>query len=254
MPSPPVPPSPPSTREPGEPPLAPTPGPVMLYHVRPGGECLADIARHALGSADRCGDLVRLNPALSADQQLSAGTLVRLPTDACVAPEEVETVKPLPALKPTKPDVSQPKITLPLTGTYPCNLDEQRVLLMPKTIRDQLDASDTLLISPGPDQCLWLTNQTHLDRLAARLEQSSAREVDIRTFKRLFFAQAEKATVNADGRMAISERLAQFAGLRQEVVLVGIDDHFELWDVARWKDYTQKKSAPSRAVMAADQE
>ena len=100
-----------------------------------------------------------------------------------------------------------------------------------------------VLVSPGPDQCLWLTDPTHQERLADRLEHSPAREVDVRVFKRLYYAQTEKAEVGADGRVTISDRLAQFAGLSQEVVLVGIDDHFELWDAARWKQYTQAKSA-----------
>ena len=40
---------------------------------------------------------------------------------------------------------------------------------------------------------------------------------------------------------AISEKLAEYAGLGKEVVLVGIDDHFELWDAARWQQYSQQK-------------
>ena len=65
----------------------------------------------------------------------------------------------------------------------------------------------------------------------------------MRVFKRLYYAQTERVSVGSDGRVTLSDRLAQFAGLSQEVVLVGIDDHFEVWDAARWKQYTQAKSA-----------
>ena len=50
-----------------------------------------------------------------------------------------------------------------------------------------------LLVSPGPDTCLWITNQPHLDRLSERLESSPAAETDIRAFRRLYFAQVERA-------------------------------------------------------------
>jgi MraZ protein len=101
-----------------------------------------------------------------------------------------------------------------------------------------------VLISPGPDKCLWLTNQPHLDRLTTRLENSPAREADLRVFRRLYYAQTVKVPMK-EGRVAIADRLAQFAGLDQELVLVGIDDHFEIWDAARWRRYTQaKKAAP----------
>jgi MraZ protein len=248
-------PPPPPTEEahpmPGEPPLAPAPGPVQTYQVR-SPETLRDLARRTLGSGDRWTDLYKLNPNLKPAAPLAAGTVVRLPGDACVQPDDVEPVKPLPALRRPKAP-AKAKVVLPLTGTFPCNLDDKKAMTLPRAIRDQLGNSDTVLISPGPDKCLWLTNQAHLERLAHRLEQSPAREVDVRVFKRLYFAQTEKTALTADGRVAISERLAQFAGLHQEVVLVGIDDHFELWDAARWRQYTQQKSAAAKADRAASE-
>jgi MraZ protein len=234
--------------EPGEPPLAPLPGPVQTYQVRHASETLQEIARRTLGDAGRWAEVYKLNPDVKPDVALGAGTMVRLPGDACVPTEEIEAVKPLPLLRADQAP-AKPAVLLPLTGTYPCNLDDRRVIALPKAIRDQL-GGDTVLISPGPDHCLWLTSQAHLERLAKRLEASPAREAEVRTFKRLYFAQTEKATLGNDGRVAVPERLAQFAGLHQEVVLVGIDDHFELWDVARWRAYTQAKSAAARSAMA----
>ena len=35
----------------------------------------------------------------------------------------------------------------------------------------------------------------------------------------------------------VPERLAQFAGLNHEVVLLGVRDHLELWDAQRWQQY-----------------
>ena len=232
---------------PGEPPLAPAPGPVQVYQVR-SPETLRDLARRTMGNGDRWSDIHKLNPNLKPEATLAAGAVVRLPGDACVQPDDVEPVKPLPALRPKAP--AKAKVVLPLTGTFPCNLDDKKAMTLPRAIRDQLGNSDTVLISPGPDKCLWLTNQAHLERLAQRLEQSPAREADVRVFRRLYFAQTEKTALTADGRVAISERLASFAGLHQEVVLVGIDDHFELWDAGRWRQYTQQKSAAARAAMA----
>lgn len=238
--------------QPGEPPLAPAPGPVQIYHVH-GSETLQDIARRTLGSPERWGDIHKLNPALKADTPLHAGMTVRLPADACVQGDDAEPVKPLPALRP-KPTPPKAKV-LPLTGTYQCSLDEKSQLTLPRALRDQLDSDDTVLLSPGPDKCLWLTNSAHLERLGERLDQSQAHEADVRVFKRLYFAQTEKLTVSSDGRVSIPERLAQFAGLHQELVLVGIDDHFELWDAARWRQYTQQKSAAAgRATTMADAE
>jgi MraZ protein len=213
---------------------------VQSYRAR-SGETLLSIARLTLGAAERWSDIHKLNPGLKPDAPLPAGAVVRLPADACLpSRDEAEAVKPLPCLRP-KVAPGKPRALLPLTGTFPVNLDDHMVMTLPKAIREQLGNCETVLLSPGPDRCLWLTNQTHLDRLTQRLEQSPAREVDVRSFKRLYYAQASRTPVNAEGRVAIPERLAVFAGLHQEVVLVGIDDHFEVWDAARWRRYTQQK-------------
>ena len=233
----------------GEPPLAPRPGPIQVYHVKHEGETPRDIARRTLGAADRCEDVIKLNPNLKPDVALAEGTVVRLPADACIAVEDVEAVKPLPVLR--KPNQTRSR-ALPLTGTFPCNLDDKHTLILPRAIRDQFGNCETVLVSPGPDHCLWVTNHAHLERLAERLEQSPALEAEVRVFRRLYYAQTEKASVGADGKVQVPDKLIQFAGLRQEVVLVGIDDHFELWDVAQWKQYTQQKSAAARAVDAEE--
>jgi division/cell wall cluster transcriptional repressor MraZ len=232
--------------DPGEPPVVLPGGPTQTYQVRGKAETLPDIARRTLGSAERVPEILRLNPELKPDAVLTSGATVKLPTDACVV-EEPDAVKPLPSLRPKNPP-AKPKV-LPLTGTFTCNLDEHKNLTLPKAIREQLGNCDTVLVSPGPDHCLWLTNHAHLERLAERIEQSPAREAEVRVFKRLYYAQTEKATVTSEGRIALTEKLAQFAGLGQELVIVGIDEHFELWDAAKWKQYTQQKSAAARAAL-----
>jgi MraZ protein len=241
----------PTRNDPNEPPLAPAPGPVQMYQVRYNTETLYEIARRTLGDSNRWVDIHKLNPTLRPDAVLAAGSVIRLPSDACIPGEEVEAVKPLPNLRPEQ-GPGKPKVVLPLTGTFPCNLDDKKTVLLPKAIREQLGNCDTVLISPGPDHCLWVTNQTHLERLAKRLENAPVHENVVRDFKRLYFAQTEKAVVGADGRIVVPDRLIQFADLHQEVVLVGIDDHFELWDVARWRAYTQQKSAASRSAMSEE--
>jgi division/cell wall cluster transcriptional repressor MraZ len=150
------------------------------------------------------------------------------------------SVRPLPALR-CKSE-AKPKAVLPLTGTYPLKMDAGKGLSLPKAILTQLGKCDMVMLSPGSDKCLWLTNQAHLDRLTAKLDRSPAPESEIQGFKRLYYAQTVKVPMK-DGKVVITERLAQFAGLGQDLVLVGIDDHFEVWDSARWQRYTQARKA-----------
>jgi MraZ protein len=122
-----------------------------------------------------------------------------------------------------------------LTGTHPRSLDDKKRLALPRRLREQLGDPQTLFVTPGPDQCLWLYTQDGLERLAEKLDQASDSEA--RVFRRLYFAQTEAVDVDRTGRILVPDRLAQFAGLQHEVVLLGVRDHLELWDAARWQQY-----------------
>lgn len=124
-----------------------------------------------------------------------------------------------------------------LTGTYPRTLDEKKRLALPKRVREQLGDPAALFVTPGPDGCLWLYTQRSLEHLAERLDQAPAADAEARVFRRLYFAQTEAVDLDRAGRVLVPERLARFAGLAHEVVLLGVRDHLELWDAARWQQY-----------------
>jgi len=124
-----------------------------------------------------------------------------------------------------------------LTGTYPRTLDDKKRLVLPKRIREQLNMPGLLYLSPGPDESLWIYSQEGLDEFARKIDQAPATDTDVRSFRRLFFARSECVSVDRLGRILLPERSIQFAGLRHEVVLIGVRDHLELWDAERWQRY-----------------
>ncbi len=124
-----------------------------------------------------------------------------------------------------------------LTGTHSRTLDDKNRLALPRRVREQLGEPGTLFVTPGPDKCLWLYTQAGLEQLAAKLDQTPATDAEARVFRRLYFAQTEAVDLDRSGRVLIPERLIQFAGLKREVVLIGIRDHLELWDAQQWQEY-----------------
>jgi MraZ protein len=124
-----------------------------------------------------------------------------------------------------------------LTGTHPRTLDDKKRMVLPRRVREQLEDPERLFVTPGPDQCLWLYTQAGLEQLAGKLDQAPATDAEARVFRRLYFAQTEAVDIDRTGRILIPERLVQFAGLRHEVILIGVRDHLELWDAQRWQSY-----------------
>jgi MraZ protein len=139
-----------------------------------------------------------------------------------------------------------------LTGTHPRTLDDKKRLVLPKKIREQLgEATDQLFLAQGLDQCLWIYDKVGLERLAEKLDQTPATDAEARVFRRLFFAQMETVDVDRAGRVLVPERLLEFAGLRHEVVLIGVRDHLELWDAERWQRFLGQNGPRFDAVAEA---
>lgn len=147
-------------------------------------------------------------------------------------------VRPTPA----KPAARRARPALPLTGTHPCTMDEQHGLTLPATVRQQLGspAPRALFLTAGPDGCLWLCSPGGLERLAEQFDRSPADGPAAHVFRRLYFAHTEASPLDQAGRLVVPEHLARFAGLEREVVLLGVRDHFELWDAHRWQRYLEK--------------
>ena len=130
----------------------------------------------------------------------------------------------------------------PLTGTHAARLEEDDSLLLPPGVRRQLGgpACRTLFAMPGPDACLWLYTGAGLERWAEQLDQAAATAARVRAARRLCLAQTEACAVDAAGRIRVPERLARYAGLHGEAVLVGGGDHLELWDARHWQEYCEQ--------------
>lgn len=129
------------------------------------------------------------------------------------------------------------------TGTYPRSLDDKQRLALPKRIRDALGTTPNspLYLTPGTDGSLALYTEDAFSRMGQQLAQASPVGQDTRAFSRLFYGQAEAVEVDSQGRIRIPQELAQLAGLQREVMLLGVRDHMELWDKARWNDYLQQR-------------
>lgn len=129
-----------------------------------------------------------------------------------------------------------------LTGTYHRTLDEKQRLAVPKKLRDGLvgEQNHVLFVAPETERALSLYSTTEFERRANRLEDLSAHHSTIRNYQRLYYSQAEQMELDAQGRIRLPERLMAFAGLRQEIVLLGVHDHVEIWDRARWGEFLER--------------
>ena len=95
----------------------------------------------------------------------------------------------------------------------------------------------TLYLAPGTDGSLELYSEESFTRLAAQLEAGPRNDREIRAFHRLFYGQVQRIDVDKQGRVRLPAELAQLASLGKDIVLVGVRDHVEIWNLQRWQAY-----------------
>ena len=126
-----------------------------------------------------------------------------------------------------------------LTGSYRRTLDDKSRLAIPKQLRDALGLTEpaVLYLAPGTDGSLAIYTKEVLEQLGQLLAAASPVAQEHRSFSRLFYAQAQMAEIDRQGRLRIPPELSQLAKITSEVVLLGVRDHLELWDAQTWEEY-----------------
>lgn len=121
-------------------------------------------------------------------------------------------------------------------GNFVHNLDPKRRLTIPSEWRETVGASGTLYALPGVDErYLTLFPAREMVQRLQRLRNLSIADAQARQFARVLGSQSQLAPWDSAGRIRIKDELLEFAGLTDQVVLVGAIEKFELWNPERWK-------------------
>ncbi len=115
-------------------------------------------------------------------------------------------------------------------------------LTFPKRLRDAIGEC-TLYFAPGTEGSIGVYPEAVFAALADRLSGSSPVGGDVRTFSRLFFAQAHAVEIDKQGRVRLPQELLELGGLDKEVVLLGVRDHLELWNRDAWNAYREAQQS-----------
>jgi MraZ protein len=125
-----------------------------------------------------------------------------------------------------------------LIGEYTHSLDPKKRLSLPAKFRKEL--GKTVVVTRGLDHCLFIFGATAWKKLAQKFAELSIGSTDTRGFNRFLLAGAVEAEVDGAGRILIPDFLKDFAGLKTQVVLAGVNDRVEIWDEKRWQTYKER--------------
>jgi MraZ protein len=116
-------------------------------------------------------------------------------------------------------------------------IDEKGRFAIPARFRDILRASEVDGVTITTlDGCLKVYTREEWRKIEERILDLAEKSDTMRRFRRWFIGRACECVCDKQGRVLIPQVLRQYAGMDRDIVLVGVLDHFEIWDRSRWDE------------------
>ena len=122
-------------------------------------------------------------------------------------------------------------------GTHPCKLDDKDRVAVPAKFRDQIPEGPEgreLYLIPGACGCIEAYPFDRWQTISKQLEGGPLQDKKLRTAAKLLFAHGAHAVPDGQGRVRLTEKLKAYAGIKEECVVVGGNDHIEFWSPEKW--------------------
>jgi len=132
-------------------------------------------------------------------------------------------------------------------GASSVSLDAKGRLSVPTRHRDVLSAtaSNQLTITRHPHGCLMIFPRPEWEKFRDRIAELP---MSAQWWKRIFLGNAMDVELDGTGRVLVSPELRAAAGIERETMLLGMGNHFELWDKVTY----EAKEAEAMATAMPD--
>ncbi|MBI2641085.1 division/cell wall cluster transcriptional repressor MraZ [Candidatus Roizmanbacteria bacterium] len=125
-------------------------------------------------------------------------------------------------------------------GEYRVNFTGHARIIIPKKIREALGKAKAFTLTKGFDQCLSGFRNEDWEKAAKELISPSPLEMQKAEMKRHLFSSAIVVEIDGQGRFVIPKTLLDYADLDKKAVIIGVGDHFEVWQPEKWDMYQKR--------------
>lgn len=127
-----------------------------------------------------------------------------------------------------------------LIGEYHHNIDEKGRLIIPSKFREEIGA--TFVVTKGLDGCLFVYSLYEWEKIVNRLKKLPFTKKDARTFSRFFLSSATVCEFDKQGRINLVNSLIEYAGLKKECAVIGVNDRLEIWALDKFSSLMEEKT------------
>jgi len=138
-------------------------------------------------------------------------------------------------------------------GEFSSTLDEKGRITVPRPFRVTMEANGHYVwyMTRGFDRCVAIYNQEEWNKLRGQMAERGPMHTGALDFRRMLFGSVAEVKPDGQGRMTVPPHLREYAGLDKDAVLLGVDDHLELWSKESWRAFQEKMEPQYREMAVA---
>lgn len=150
-----------------------------------------------------------------------------------------------------------------LTGEYKHVVDNKSRVLISNKLRNQIDVDEhgsNFYLVLGANGILCLYPEKYFEQIVLAVAPGTTAPDEAVAFERISFSMASKVELDNQGRLLLNDQLRKRAGLKDQITLIGVRDHIELWNSENWEQYLsdhmaqyQKQMSQARQVVLQKQ-
>jgi MraZ protein len=120
-------------------------------------------------------------------------------------------------------------------GEYQHNLDTKGRIVIPGKFREELHT--TFILTRGLDGCLTIYSLKQWEKMFEEVNKLPTTKKAARQYVRMLTSTATECTLDSQGRIQIPSFLSKPVNIVKECVVIGANDHIEIWDRQTWENY-----------------
>ena len=136
-------------------------------------------------------------------------------------------------------------------GSHSRSLDGKKRLTIPSEWRDAVGNLPVFVLKGVDQPCLYVFTARDMAKRLEKIRSISVANAKAQQFLRSLMSSADRLEIDAAGRIRVSDRLLDYAGIAGQVELVGVGGRFEIWSPEQWNKQISQLDPQSFAEAAA---
>ncbi len=124
-------------------------------------------------------------------------------------------------------------------GEFEHSIDRKGRLIIPSKFREVFKEHyiEKFYVTRGLDGCLFVFTEAEWKNQEINFKIMSFTKAESRKFNRLYFSGACELACDKQGRILVPQYLKDYAGIKKDVMIIGISNRIEIWSKDRWHEF-----------------